>query len=121
MATKELSVLDVLNSSAEELRIEMQNRQIESKGLSKAQMQSELLKIIQHVSRPSSPATVSRVEVSSGLTPEMMLQLEMKKLELEQERENRKLEQEQKRMEQERENKRQVRTRREKNCTRTRT
>ena len=105
MASPKLSVLEVLNLQVEDLRIELQNRQVDSKGLTKAQMQSELLKIMQVDSRPSSPATMSRVEVSSGLTPEMILQLEMKKLEMqmEEKRIEREREQEERRIERERE------------------
>src|SRR6218665_3734691 len=84
-----LTLEDVLELSADELRDELAGREIDTKGMSKVEMQKALVKILFPVV-PVAPVVAQPVSPRTALSPQQLMELEVMKLKMEsEERENR--------------------------------
>src|SRR6218665_3136610 len=84
-----LTLEDVLELSADELRDELAGREIDTKGMSKVEMQKAFVKILFPVV-PVAPVVAQAVSPRTALSPQQLMELEVMKLKMEsEERENR--------------------------------
>src|SRR6218665_1564987 len=84
-----LTLEDVLELSADELRDELAGRDIDAKGMSKVEMQKAFIKILFPVV-PVAPVVAQPVSPRTALSPQQLMELEVMKLKMEsEERENR--------------------------------
>jgi len=79
-----LSLEDVLELSADELRDELLGRYIDPKGMSKVQMQKALMKALSPV-QPVAPVVSQPVSPRTALSPEQQMELEVMKLKMDSE------------------------------------
>ena len=77
-----LTLEDVLELSADELRDELAGRYIDPKGLSKVEMQKALIKALSPVS-PVAPVVTQPVSPRTALSPQQQVELEVMRLKLE--------------------------------------
>ena len=78
----ELTLEDVLERSADELRDELSGRVVDPKGMSKVDMQKALIKILSPVV-PVAPVVTQPVSPHTALFPQQQMELELTKLKLE--------------------------------------
>src|SRR6218665_172399 len=84
-----LTLEDVLELSADELRDELAGRDIDPKGMSKVEMQKAFIKILCPIV-PVAPAVAQPVSPRTALSPQQLMELEVMKLKIEsEERESR--------------------------------
>src|SRR6218665_3970332 len=84
-----LTLEDVLELSADELRDELAGRDIDPKGMSKVEMQKAFIKILFPVV-PVAPVVAQPVSLLTALSPQQLMELEVMKLKMEsEERESR--------------------------------
>src|SRR6218665_3647268 len=81
-----LTLEDVLELSADELRKELAGREIDAKGMSKVEMQKAFIKILFPV-LPVAPAVPQPVSPRTALSPQQLMELEVMKLKMESEEE----------------------------------
>src|SRR6218665_2669782 len=81
---QELTLEDVLELSADELREELTGREIDAKGMSKVEMQRAFIKILFPV-MPVAPVVMQPVEPRTALSPQQQMELEVMKLKFESE------------------------------------
>src|SRR6218665_2821608 len=79
-----LSLEDVLELSADELRDELAGRDIDPKGMSKVEMQMAFIKILFPVV-PVAPVVAQPVSQRTALSPQQLMELEVMKLKMESE------------------------------------
>src|SRR6218665_3758746 len=79
-----LTLEDVLELSADELRDELAGRDIDAKGVSKVEMQKTFIKILFHVV-PVAPVVAQPVSPRTALSPQQLMELEVMKLKMESE------------------------------------
>src|SRR6218665_4197427 len=82
MFEKGLTLGDVLELSADELRDELAGRDIDTKGMSKVEMQKALVKMLFAVV-PVAPAVTQPVSPLTALSPQQLMELEVMKLKME--------------------------------------
>src|SRR6218665_2167290 len=89
MFEQELTLEDVLELSADELRDELAGRDIDPKGMSKVEMQKALIKIL-FPDVPVGPVVAQTVSPLTALSAQQLMELEVMKLKMEsEERESR--------------------------------
>ena len=76
-----LSLEDVLEQSADEMRDELLGRYIDPKGMSKVQMQKALMTALSPV-QPIAPVVSQPVSPRIALSPEQQMELEVMKLKM---------------------------------------
>src|SRR6218665_29181 len=79
-----LTLEDVLELSADELREELAGREIDAKGMSKVEMQKAFIKILFPVV-PVAPVVTQPVSPRTVLSPQQLMELEVMKLKMESE------------------------------------
>src|SRR6218665_672691 len=79
-----LTLKDVLELSADELREELAGREIDAKGMSKVEMQKAFIKILFPIV-PVAPVVTQPVSPCTGLSPQQLMELEVMKLKMESE------------------------------------
>src|SRR6218665_794321 len=79
-----LTLEDVLELSADELRDELAGRDIDTKGMSKVEMQKAFIKILFPVV-PVAPVVAQPVSPRTALSPQQLMKLEVMKLKMESE------------------------------------
>src|SRR6218665_2539773 len=79
-----LTLEDVLDLSADELRDELAGRDIDFKGMSKVEMQKAFIKILFPVV-PVAPVVAQPVSPLTALSPQQLMELEVMKLKMESE------------------------------------
>src|SRR6218665_977648 len=79
-----LTLGDVLELSADELRDELEGRDIDPKGMSKVEMQKAFIKILFPVV-PVAPVVAQPVSPRTALSPQQLMELEVMKLKMESE------------------------------------
>src|SRR6218665_1740188 len=79
-----LTLEDVLELSADELRDELAGRDIDTKGMSKVEMQKAFIKILFPVV-PVAPVVAQPVSPRTALSPQQLMELEVMKLKMESE------------------------------------
>src|SRR6218665_124928 len=79
MFEQELTLGDVLELSADELRDELAGRDIDPKGMSKVEMQKAFIKILFPVV-PVAPVVAQPVSPLTALSPQQLMELEVMKL-----------------------------------------
>src|SRR6218665_3954676 len=79
-----LTLEDVLELSADELRDELAGRDIDPKGMSKVEMQKAFIKILFPVV-PVEPVVAQPVSPLTALSPQQLMELEVMKLKMESE------------------------------------
>src|SRR6218665_3184496 len=79
-----LTLEDVLELSADELREELACREIDAKGMSKVEMQKAFIKILFPVA-PVAPVVPQPVSPRTVLSPQQLMELEVMKLKMESE------------------------------------
>src|SRR6218665_1444840 len=84
MFEQELTLGDVLDLSADELRDELTGRDIDPKGMSKVEMQKAFIKILFPVV-PVAPVVAQPVSPLTALNPQQLMELEVMKLKMESE------------------------------------
>src|SRR6218665_2263818 len=84
MFEQELTLGDVLDLSADELRDELAGRDIDPKGMSKVEMQKAFIKILFPVV-PVAPVVAQPVSPLTALNPQQLMELEVMKLKMESE------------------------------------
>jgi len=87
---QELTLEDVLELSGEELREELSGMEIDSKGMSKVEMQKALVKILLPVV-PVAPVVTQPVSPRTALSPQQQMELEVMKLKMESEEREKRL------------------------------
>src|SRR6218665_2719051 len=85
-----LTLEDVLELSADELRDELAGRDIDPKGMSKVEMQKALIKILFPVV-PVAPVVAQPVSPRTALSPQQLMELEVMKLKMESEEREKRL------------------------------
>src|SRR6218665_1811788 len=78
----ELTIEEVLELSADELRDELSGREIDPKGMSKVDMQKALVKILSSVV-PVAPVVTQPISPRTALSPQLQIELEVMKLKME--------------------------------------
>src|SRR6218665_2113012 len=84
MFEQRLTLEDVLELSADELRDELPGRDIDAKGMSKVEMQKAFIKILFPVV-PVAPVVAQPVSPRTALSPQQLMELEVMKLKMESE------------------------------------
>src|SRR6218665_1667258 len=84
---QELTLEDVLELSADELREELTGREIDAKGMSKVEMQKAFIKIL----FPVAPEVMLPVEPRTALSSQQQMELEVMKLKMESEEREKRL------------------------------
>src|SRR6218665_1519964 len=84
MFQQELTLADILELSADELRDELAGRDIDPKGMSKVEMQKAFIKILFPVG-PVAPVVAQPVSPLTALSPQQLVELEVMKLKMESE------------------------------------
>src|SRR6218665_1940113 len=79
-----LTLEDVLELSADELRDELAGRDIDPKGMSKVEMQKAFIKIL-FPDMPVAPVVAQTVSPLTALSPQQLMELEVMKLKMESE------------------------------------
>src|SRR6218665_1030738 len=79
-----LTLEDVLELSADELREELADREIDDKGMSKVEMQKAFIKIL-FPAVPVAPVVTQPVSPRTALSPQQLMELEVMKLKMESE------------------------------------
>src|SRR6218665_2182924 len=87
---QELTLEDVLELSADELREDLTGREIDAKGMSKVEMQKAFIKILFPVV-PVAPEVMQPVAPRIALSPQQQMELEMMKLKMESEEREKRL------------------------------
>src|SRR6218665_3960299 len=77
-----LTLEDVLELSADELREELAGREIDAKGMSKVEMQKAFIKRLFPIV-PVAPVVTQPVSPRTGLSPQQQMELEVMKLKME--------------------------------------
>src|SRR6218665_3915838 len=85
-----LTLEDVLELSADELRDELAGRDIDPKGMSKVEMQKAFIKILFPVV-PVAPVVAQPVSPLTALSPQQLMELEVMKLKMESEERDKRL------------------------------
>src|SRR6218665_345637 len=85
-----LTLADVLELSADELREELAGREIDAKGMSKVEMQKAFIKILFPVV-PVAPVVTQPVSQRTALSPQQLMELEVMKLKMESEEREKRL------------------------------
>src|SRR6218665_3346619 len=85
-----LTLEDVLELSADELRDELAGREIDTKGMSKVEMQKAFIKILFPVV-PVAPVVAQPVSPRTALSPQQLMELEVMKLKMESEEREKRL------------------------------
>src|SRR6218665_2241522 len=83
-----LTLQDVLELSADELREELVGREIDAKGMSKVEMQKAFIKILFPVV-PVAPVVAQPVSPRTALSPQQLMELEVMKLKMQSRKERR--------------------------------
>jgi len=87
---QELTLEDVLELSADELREELSGREIDTKGISKVEMQNTFIKIV-FPDVSVAPVVTQPVSPRTALSPQKQMELEVMKLKMESEKKEQRL------------------------------